>query len=152
MANGHPLNIGDAARASGVSAKMIRHYEHIGLIRRPGRSPSGYRRYGHEDVHTLSFVRRARELGFSLQQIGELLSLWQNKKRSSSRVKALCLAHVAAIDARMRDLELVKRSLEALAARCHGDERPLCPILEDLANGSDTGAAATPHRRPAASR
>lgn len=153
MANEYPMNIGDAARASGVSAKMIRHYEEIGLIRKPGRSPSGYRRYGHDDVHTLSFVHRARGLGFSLRQIAELLSLWQNTRRSSSRVKALCQEHAAEIDARIRGLELVKRSLETLAARCHGDERPHCPILEGLAAGADDGGAAPPpRRRPARPR
>jgi Cu(I)-responsive transcriptional regulator len=141
MSNAYPMNIGEAARASGVSAKMIRHYEEIGLIRRAARSASGYRRYGHDDVHTLRFAHRARELGFSLQQIAELLSLWQNTRRASSRVKALCLAHVAEIDARMRGLELVKRSLETLAARCHGDDRPHCPILEGLSATFDAPRA-----------
>jgi Cu(I)-responsive transcriptional regulator len=131
----YPTNIGQAAQASGVSAKMIRHYENIGLIHKAKRTFSGYRTYTDSDLHTLRFIRQARALGFSIKQIGELLDLWQNRRRASSRVKALALTHVAELDAKIRELEAMKRTLESLVAHCHGDERPDCPILEGLANG-----------------
>lgn len=126
-------NIGETARASGVSAKMIRHYEDIGLIPKARRTKSGYRRYYGNDVHTLRFIRQARNLGFSIKQIGELLGLWRNQRRSSSKVKALALAHIDALDARIRELEAMKQTLQKLAAHCHGDARPECPILDGLA-------------------
>lgn len=129
----HSINIGETARASGVSAKMIRHYEDIGLIPKASRTESGYRRYNGNDVHTLRFIRQARNLGFSIRQIGELLGLWRNQLRSSSKVKALALAHVDELDARIRELEAMKQTLQKLAAHCHGDERPECPILDGLA-------------------
>jgi len=132
--NGMPVNIGDAARASGVTAKMIRHYESIGLIPAARRSDSGYRRYTGNDVHTLRFIRQARSLGFSIKRIGELLSLWRDQKRPSRKVKALALAHVAELDERIRELEGMKQTLQRLAAHCHGDDRPECPILERLAD------------------
>jgi Cu(I)-responsive transcriptional regulator len=147
VANGHPMNIGDAARATGVSAKMIRHYESIGLIRAPGRSPTGYRRYGRDDVHNLLFIRRARDLGFSIRQIADLLSLWHDRGRSSSRVKALCLAHIAEVDDRIRGLQTVRRALETLAAHCRGDDRPHCPILEGLSAAADAPLAGDPGGR-----
>ncbi len=134
-----PMNIGEAARASGVSAKMIRHYENIGLISRAARSASGYRRYSGNDVHTLRFVRQARNLGFSIRQIEELLGLWRNQRRPSRRVKALAMAHAEALDTRIRELQAMKRTLRDLAAHCHGDERPECPILERLATGEPPG-------------
>jgi len=131
--NGTAMNIGETARASGVSAKMIRHYEDIGLIPRANRTESGYRRYGGNDIHTLRFIRQARNLGFSIKQIQELLSLWRDQRRPSRRVKALAQAHVEELDARIGELEAMKRTLQELAAHCHGDDRPECPILAGLA-------------------
>jgi len=127
------MNIGEAARHSGVTAKMIRHYEGIGLIPKATRTFSGYRTYSANDVHTLRFVRQARNLGFSIKQIEQLLGLWRNQRRSSSKVKALALAHIEELDARITELQAMKRTLQDLAAHCHGDERPECPILEGLA-------------------
>jgi MerR family gold-responsive transcriptional activator of gol and ges genes len=135
------MNIGDAAKQSGVSAKMIRHYENIGLIPKARRTDSGYRRYSGVDVHTLRFIRQARSLGFSIKQIQELLSLWRDQRRSSSKVKALALAHIEELNARIREMQLMKRMLQALAAHCHGDERPECPILEGLAAGGEAEVA-----------
>jgi Cu(I)-responsive transcriptional regulator len=127
------MNIGDAARHSGVSAKMIRHYEGIGLIPKAARTYSGYRTYTANDVHTLRFVRQARNLGFSIKQIERLLGLWRNQRRPSSKVKALALEHVEELDQRIAELQEMKRTLQALAAHCHGDDRPDCPILDGLA-------------------
>ena len=132
MTNG-PLNIGQAAEASGVSAKMIRHYEEIGLIPKAPRSLSGYRHYGDADIHVLRFVRRARELGFSMKEIAALLGLWHNRRRASADVKRLALKHVADLDGRIAEMQAMKRTLERLARHCHGDHRPDCPILDDLA-------------------
>jgi len=131
---GMQMNIGEAAKHSGVSAKMIRHYEGIGLI------PKAARTYSTNDVHALRFVRHARNLGFSIKQIERLLGLWRNQRRPSSRVKALALEHIAELDARISELEAMKRTLQSLAEHCHGDERPECPILEGLA-AADGGAA-----------
>ena len=127
------MNIGEAARHSGVTAKMIRHYEGIGLIPKATRTFSGYRTYSANDVHTLRFVRQARNLGFSIKQIEQLLGLWRNQRRPSSKVKALALAHIGELDARITELQAMKRTLQDLAAHCHGDERPECPILDGLA-------------------
>jgi len=126
------MNIGEAARHSGVSAKMIRHYEGIGLIPKATRSYSGYRTYAASDVHTLRFVRQARSLGFSIKQIEQLLGLWRNQRRPSSKVKALAQEHIAELDARIVEMQAMKRTLQELAAHCHGDERPECPILDGL--------------------
>jgi Cu(I)-responsive transcriptional regulator len=131
--NGMQMNIGQAARHSGVSAKMIRHYEEIGLIPKAARSYSGYRTYTGNDVHTLRFIRQARSLGFSIKQIEQLLGLWRNQRRPSSKVKALALSHIAELDARIVELQAMKRTLQSLAAHCHGDDRPGCPILDGLA-------------------
>ena len=127
------MNIGQAAKHSGVSAKMIRHYEGIGLIPRAARTFSNYRTYSGKDVHTLRFIRQARNLGFSIKQIEHLLGLWRNQRRPSSKVKALALEHIAELDARIGELQAMKRTLQALAEHCHGDERPECPILDGLA-------------------
>jgi MerR family transcriptional regulator, copper efflux regulator len=127
------LTIGDAAKASGVSAKMIRHYESIGLIDAARRTDSGYRLYSGQDVHVLRFVHRARELGFSLEQIGVLLSLWQDKSRASADVRALARSHITALDRKIAEMQAMRRTLESLAASCHGDARSDCPILDDLA-------------------
>ena len=128
-----PFNIGEAAARSGVSAKMIRHYETLSLLPKVGRTASGYRQYGPREVHTLRFVRRARELGFSMVEIAALLKLWQNRRRASADVKRIALSHVADLDRRMAEMATMKRTLEALADCCHGDARPECPILDELA-------------------
>ena len=127
------FNIGEAAARSGVSAKMIRHYESLSLLPKVGRTASGYRQYGPREVHTLRFVRRARELGFSMVEIAALLKLWQNRRRASADVKRIALSHVADLDRRMNEMAAMKRTLESLAACCHGDDRPDCPILDELA-------------------
>lgn len=126
-------NIGGAAQASGVSAKMIRHYEAIGLIAKPARSFSGYRTYSERDTHTLRFIKQARNLGFSMKQISVLLSLWQNRTRPSREVKNIALQHIQELDEKIREMQAMKATLERLARHCHGDERPDCPILDGLA-------------------
>lgn len=136
------MNIGAAAKASGVSAKMIRYYEATGLIPPAARTAAGYRAYGAQDVHMLRFIRRARDLGFTVTQIGELLGLWRDRDRQSADVKRLALAHVEDLRRRVRELQEMADTLETLAAACHGDGRPDCPILADLA------AEAAPRRRP----
>lgn len=127
------MNIGAVARTSGVSAKMIRHYESIGLIRASSRTLAGYRQYRARDVHLLGFIRRARDLGFSLDQIKQLLLLWDDPERASADVKRLAEAHIADLDARITALTEMRSSLVALAHACHGDHRPDCPILQGLA-------------------
>lgn len=140
------MNIGEAARSSGVSAKMIRHYEAIGLLSPAARSQSGYRIYSDSDVHALRFIRRARDLGFSLHQIKQLLELWRDRRRSSADVKRIALAHVDGLRRKIAELESMARTLEHLARHCHGDQRPECPILDDLA--APAGAAARRTKRP----
>jgi len=144
------MNIGETARHSGVSAKMIRHYEGIGLIPRAARSYSGYRTYAASDVHTLRFIRQARNLGFSIKQIEQLLGLWRNQRRPSSKVKALAQEHIAELDARIAEMQAMKRTLQDLAVHCHGDERPECPILDGLAAPA-AASASSPRRGRAAS-
>ena len=129
------MNIGEAAEATGVTAKMIRHYEEIGLIRAAGRTGAGYRVYGAKDLSTLSFIRRARDLGFSIAQIRDLLTLWQDRARASADVKRIASEHIDEMKAKMRLLEDMVHTLEHLSAHCHGDDRPDCPILEQLATG-----------------
>lgn len=126
------MNIGDAARASGVSAKMIRYYEETGLIPAVARTAAGYRVYSDADVHMLRFVRRARDLGFSVEGIRELLGLWRDRDRQSADVKRLALAHIAELREKSRKLEEMAATLETLAACCQGDDRPDCPILSEL--------------------
>jgi Cu(I)-responsive transcriptional regulator len=127
------MKIGEVAKASGVSAKMIRHYEAHGLTPRAGRTQSGYRVYDAGDVHVLRFIRRARDLGFSMNEIKTLLGLWNNRRRASGDVKRLATKHIADLDAKIAGLQAMRRTLTSLAHNCHGDERPDCPILEDLA-------------------
>ncbi|HEX5340861.1 MAG TPA: Cu(I)-responsive transcriptional regulator [Duganella sp.] len=128
------MNIGQAAAATGVSAKMIRYYESIALIPAGKRTDAGYRIYGENDLHTLRFVKRARLLGFSLDQIRDLLSLWQNKERASADVKAIAQGHVAELNQRIAELTEMRDTLQTLASCCHGDDRPDCPILQSLAD------------------
>ena len=130
------MNIGEAAALSGVSAKMMRHYESLGLLPHVARTEAGYRQYADKEVHTLRFIRRARELGFSMAEIRELLKLWQDRRRASADVKRIALAHVADLERRMFELNAMKQTLQHLAATCHGDRRPDCPILDDLAGVS----------------
>lgn len=127
------MKIGEAAEASGVSAKMIRHYEAHGLTPKAGRTQSGYRMYDAGDVHVLRFIRRARDLGFTVNEIRTLLGLWNNRRRASGDVKRLATKHIADLDAKIAGLQAMRRTLTTLAHNCHGDERPDCPILDDLA-------------------
>jgi MerR family copper efflux transcriptional regulator len=131
VGGGH--NIGEASKRTGVSAKMIRHYEEIGLIPAATRTHSGYRLYGDADLHRLRFVRRARSLGFSIHDIETLLGLWNDPRRASRDVKRLAQAHVAALERKIAELQAMQRTLRELAERCQGDGRPDCPVLDDLA-------------------
>ena len=126
------MDIGLAAKASGVSVKMIRHYESIGLMPQAARTFANYRIYGPNDVHMLRFIKRARTLGFSMDEIKELVSLWQNKRRSSSAVKRIASRHIEQLKDRIVELNAMVNALEHLSRHCHGDERPECPILDDL--------------------
>jgi Cu(I)-responsive transcriptional regulator len=128
--------IGQAADLTGVTAKMIRHYESLGLLTRVHRTAGDYRVYSDADLHTLRFIKRARNLGFSMKEIDGLLSLWRNQRRASAEVKRLALKHVAELDEKIEELKAMRRTLSSLAEHCHGDERPECPILEDLASVS----------------
>ncbi|MCC2680268.1 MAG: cueR [Pseudobdellovibrio sp.] len=127
------MNIGEAAKISGVNSKLIRHYEEIGIIPKASRSESGYRTYAEADVHILSFVKRARNLGFSMKEIKKLVSLWRNKTRASSEVKTLALKHVEEMEKKINELQEMVKTLKHLSKNCHGDGRPDCPILNDLA-------------------
>lgn len=127
------FNIGEAAKASGVTAKMVRHYESIGLLPPARRTEAGYRLYGSDDVRMLQFIHRGRALGFSLDQIADLLALWRDKDRASADVRRLALAHIDELDRKIEELEAMKRTLAALASSCRGDARSDCPILDDLA-------------------
>lgn len=130
------MNIGEAARVSGVNAKMIRHYESIGIIPKAGRTEAGYRQYSENEIHILSFVKRSRSLGFSMKEIKKLVSLWRNKGRASSDVKGLALQHISEMEAKILELQSMVQTLKHLAKHCHGDGRPDCPILNDLAHRS----------------
>ncbi len=141
------MNIGDAAKASGVSVKMIRHYEAIGLLPAATRTESGYRVYRPEDVHALRFIRNARDLGFPLAEIEELLGLWRDRARASAEVKRLALAHVSAIDEKVKALQAMGDTLRHLAASCHGDHRPDCPILDGMSAGPAGVATGKARRR-----
>jgi MerR family copper efflux transcriptional regulator len=127
------MNIGEASSATGVSAKMIRYYESIGLIRAPLRTESNYRVYSSDEVHTLRFVKRARTLGFSVDETATLLGLWQDKDRASAEVKAIATSHIGALETKIAELQSMVTTLKHLAHCCGGDQRPNCPILDDLA-------------------
>ncbi|MBF8668614.1 Cu(I)-responsive transcriptional regulator [Pseudomonas putida] len=133
------MNIGQAARRSGLSTKMIRYYESIGLLKPATRSDSGYRLYQAEDLHSLAFIKRSRDLGFSLEEVGKLLTLWQDRQRASADVKALATQHIAELNRRIEELVSLRDTLGELVSHCQGDERPDCPILKDLANGAAGG-------------
>lgn len=126
------MKIGEVAAQSGVSAKMVRYYESIGLIRTAKRSTKGYRGYDDSDVHTLRFIRRCRDLGFSMDEVGSLLALWQNRRRKSSEVKRLAAIHVKDLQTKIDALQGMVNTLATLMQCCHGDDRPDCPILEEL--------------------
>lgn len=133
------MNIGQAAQASGLSAKMIRYYEQTGLIPPARRNESGYRNYAPSDVHMLRFIRRGRELGFSMPQISELLSLWRDKSRQSAEVKRIAAAHMNELREKIGGLEQMANTLQTLIECCAGDNRPECPILTDLENAAGPG-------------
>jgi MerR family copper efflux transcriptional regulator len=133
MSMNRDMTIGRAAKSSAVSAKMIRHYESIGLLPKAQRTESGYRLYDEADVHTLRFIQRARSLGFPLETIRTLLALWRNRRRSSAQVKDLAQRHVDELERKIAEMQGMVRSLKHLAQHCHGDDRPECPILDDLA-------------------
>jgi len=128
-----PVNIGVASHLSGVSGKMVRHYEALGLLRPVARSEAGYRMYAEADVHALRFIKRARELGFSMEEIGELVSLWSNRRRASASVKRIAQKHAGELAVRIEAMQAMQRTLDHLIHCCRGDERPECPILDDLA-------------------
>jgi MerR family copper efflux transcriptional regulator len=136
------MNIGQASGQSGVSQRMVRHYEAIGLMPKPARRDSGYRDYDESDVHTLRFIRRARDLGFPIEEIRQLLALWQDRGRASADVKTLALARAAELKRKARELDEMRKSLEALARDCHGDDRPDCPILGGLEGSLDRAGRA----------
>lgn len=140
------MNIGQASKLSGVSQRMIRHYEGIGLIPKAARRDSGYRDYDERDIHTLRFIRRARDLGFPIEEIGKLLALWQDRSRASADVKALASARADELRRKEEEIRAMRRTLEDLASHCHGDDRPDCPILADLAADDGKGASADPRR------
>ena len=133
-----PWNIGEAARRSGVSARMVRHYEGLGLLAAVARTESGYRQYSEADIHTLRFVKRSRDLGFSMEEIAELVGLWHNRRRASASVKRIAQKHLGELEQRIADMQAMQRTLSHLVHCCHGDARPDCPILEDLAGASAT--------------
>ncbi|MDO5693727.1 MAG: Cu(I)-responsive transcriptional regulator [Pseudomonadota bacterium] len=128
-----PVTIGQAARASGVSAKMVRHYEALGLLGAVARTESGYRQYTPADVHTLRFIKRSRELGFSMAEIAELVGLWHDRERASADVKRIAQSHLAALESRIAAMQDMRKTLQDLLHHCHGDDRPECPILDELA-------------------
>jgi Cu(I)-responsive transcriptional regulator len=134
-----PVNIGTAAGLTGVSAKMVRHYESLGLLPHVARSDSGYRQYSEAEVHTLRFIKRARDLGFSMVEIGELVALWQNRRRASASVKRIAQKHVDDLAKRIEAMQAMQRTLGRLMHHCHGDDRPECPILDDLSGASRSG-------------
>lgn len=141
------MNIGQASAASGVSAKMVRYYESIGLIPKAGRTGAGYRVYSDADVNTLRFIRRARDLGLPIERIRLLVGLWRDRERSSADVKRIAEQHVAELEAKIRELTAMRDTLRELADACHGDDRPDCPILRDLESGGAPPPAAPARRR-----
>jgi MerR family transcriptional regulator, copper efflux regulator len=139
-----PVNIGMASRMSGVTPKMVRHYESLGLLHGVARTDSGYRQYTEAEVHTLRFIKRARELGFPMADIHELVSLWHNRRRASGNVKRIAQKHSDELGLRIEAMQAMQRTLQHLIHCCQGDERPDCPILDDLAGLRDTDALPAP--------
>jgi Cu(I)-responsive transcriptional regulator len=133
------MNIGTVAEQAGVPAKTIRYYEDIGLIRKAGRLPNGYRAYSEHEMRELNFIKRARDLGFSVEEVRDLLDLWRNRRRTSAAVKALVTRHLEVLEHKIAELDSMRRSLAHLAERCRGDERPDCPILDDLGSAQPRG-------------
>ena len=127
-----PVAIGEAAQRSGVSARMVRHYEGLGLLPAVARTESGYRQYGDADIHTLRFIKRSRDLGFSMEEIAELVGLWHNRRRASASVKRIAQKHLGELEQRIADMQSMRNTLSHLVHCCHGDARPECPILDDL--------------------
>lgn len=144
IAQNWPVVIGEAARRAGVSARMVRHYESLGLLPPVHRTDSGYRQYTEADVHALRFIRRGRDLGFSMDEIATLLGLWQNQDRASSQVKAIAQKHIGTLTERIAAMQSMQRTLQTLVHCCHGDDRPDCPILDDLAS-ADTDLTPAHH-------
>jgi MerR family copper efflux transcriptional regulator len=134
------MNIGQAAQASGVSAKMVRYYESIGLVAKAGRTGAGYRQYSENEVQTLRFIKRARDLGFSLDRVKTLLGLWEDRDRKSADVQKLARQYIAELDQDIEKLQSIRSQLQHLANCCQGDERPGCPILDDLARAAAPSA------------
>lgn len=137
LATAWPVNIGQAAQLSGISPKMLRHYEGLGLLGAVRRTDSNYRQYAESDVHTLRFIRRARDMGFTLDEIRDLVNLWHNRRRSSDTVKRIAQKHIDELAERIAALEAMRRTLQDLVQRCPGNDRPDCPILDDLGGGTD---------------
>ena len=144
IAQNWPVVIGEAARRAGVSARMVRHYESLGLLPPVHRTDSGYRQYTEADVHALRFIRRGRDLGFSMDEIATLLGLWQDQGRASSQVKAIAQKHIDTLAERIAAMQSMQRTLQTLVHCCHGDDRPDCPILDDLAS-ADTDLTPAHH-------
>jgi MerR family copper efflux transcriptional regulator len=138
------MNIGELAAQAAITAKTIRYYEDIGLIPAATRSANGYRVYTEQDVRLLRFIHRARDLGFSLEEIGDLLDLWGNTRRASADVKALALRHIAAIDRKLAEMQSLRGTIDRLTRQCRGDSRPDCPILDDLSHATGTASPASP--------
>jgi Cu(I)-responsive transcriptional regulator len=141
-----PMNIGEAAAKAGVTPKMVRHYESLGLLPKVHRTEAGYRVYGEAEVHTLRFIKRSRDLGFSIPEISELVKLWQDRRRPSSSVKKVAAAHRADLDRKIREMEAMRKTLGHLIHCCHGDDRPECPILDDLERLGDEELRPTARR------
>jgi Cu(I)-responsive transcriptional regulator len=131
------MNIGELAKSSGVNAKLIRHYEAIGLIPKARRTDAGYRQYTESDIQFLRFIKRARRFGFSMKEIKKLMGLWRNKSRASEEVKSLAMNHLRDLEKKIREMQEMADSLRTLAKKCHGDHRPDCPILKGLENDSE---------------
>jgi Cu(I)-responsive transcriptional regulator len=130
------MNIGELAKETGIAAKTIRYYESVGLVAAPPRSGGNYRIYGERDLATLRFVQRARNLGFSVREVGDLVALWQDRQRASADVRALATAHLGEIERKLKELEAMRATLDHLIKRCHGNKRPDCPIIDELAMGA----------------
>ena len=133
MTSSAPVNIGEAARLSGISTRMVRHYESLGLLGEVHRTDSGYRQYSAAEVHTLRFIKRSRDMGFSMEQVAELVGLWHNRRRTSATVKRIAQSHLDELEQRIAAMQGMQRTLAHLVHCCHGDQRPDCQILDDLA-------------------